>query len=447
MTKLKRRATVLLGLCLILCTLLGSCGKSERPGKEALHVLLFTFDGLRSDHVSSLGYFKPTTAGSPEDFNFENKPQLDFDVIADRGVQFPNCFTPTNVTHTALASLLSGSTPDQGFEGTRLPEAFQAAGFHTIASVAGGDAEGDDELSRGFDVFEEHARDKDALTSAWLHSKVAMEDEAVERMFVWIHLSELGPPFMPEKLPDIITSRDLANTFADPNYVGLVDGSVDVLERANGGELPLEFEDKQRIIAGYDGQIARAAALMRAFLERWVYTVEDDFGTYVDALHEDPRWGRTLVVGLGVGGVELGEHEEGFARASTLHDSSLRVPLFFSHSDSLTGQRLFSNLVELADVAPTLFDWFGLGERSEMNGRSLLSLLDTYERRPFPEKPMLSRREGESIGVRTEDWRLLRDEQTGEFSLFELGVDPREQRDVASSHLEVVESLRGLLED
>ena len=49
--------------------------------------------------------------------------------------------------------------------------------------------------------------------------------------------------------------------------------------------------------------------MLRAFLERYVYVVKDSFGNFVEADHEDKRWEQTLVVGCGVQGTGLGEHQ------------------------------------------------------------------------------------------------------------------------------------------
>lgn len=432
--------------CLLLCWLLVGCGDEpqERPGTEPRHVLLFTIEGLRADHVSSLGYFRPTTFGAPNDPSFVTKPGKDFDAVADQGVQFPNCFAPAGGVGRALESLHSGSL--QNATGANLADAFKEAGFQTIACVAGqadGEASG---FASGFDVFEEHARDNDAIARAWFHATAAIEDDDAPRVFIWIHLSEIGPPFVPAPLPKIITERELASYFGDAGYEGPVDGSLDFLERVQRGEVQLALADREQIVAGYDGQVARAAALMRAFLERWAFTVRDTSGAYVQTGGEAERWGQTLVVGCGVSGAELGEHGNFFGAANTLHDSSLRVPLFFSHPASLTGKRLLASLVELTDVAPTLIDWFGLSGLPEERGRSLLPLMDTYVQRPFEERASTTSLPEVGQTVRTERWRLIQRSEAIAPMLFDLNRDEHERRNVCEEHTGVVERLQAILE-
>jgi hypothetical protein len=84
----------------------------------------------------------------------------------------------------------------------------------------------------------------------------------------------------------------------------------------------------------------------------------------------------------------LGARESATETSGVLEDRSLRLPLCLRHTPSLTGRRIFGTIVELQDLAPTLLEWFGV-EPSEdhgpIRGRSLLSILDEWRERPFPE--------------------------------------------------------------
>lgn len=436
---------------------LAGCAEKERPGTPPEHVLLFTFEDLRADHVSSLAYVRPTTFGAPADPNFTRKPGLDFDAIADAGVQFAECYAPSGEMRPALASLLTGLTPrSTGLAGDTddprpdlpwLAETFRAGGFHTIASVTVTPEERERfqrDFHSGFDVFQPNAHDLDTVSQAWFHAKAALENPDVRRILVWIHFAEIRPPFEPRDLPDVVTERDLRTAFSDPAYTGSVRADAATFAALERGELELSLADRDQIVSLYDGEVATAAALFRAFLERWVYTVRDSFGTYVEADHEDERWAKTLVVGCGTSGVELGEGR-GFGDTGSLHSSSLRVPLFFSHPASLTGKRIYAELVELEDVAPTLHDWLELEAPAGVEGRSLLPIVDSYVRREFASRPAFGMRgEPEGFTVRDSRWRLI--VEGDRVRLFDCERDPREHVDVAARHRDVVERLRAELD-
>jgi arylsulfatase A-like enzyme len=82
---------------------------------------------------------------------------------------------------------------------------------------------------------------------------------------------------------------------------------------------------------------------------------------------EEEVWDRTLVVTAGLSGCELGERGY-YGSKKSLHVQGLQVPLAFHHPRSLTGRRIFEDLVGLADVAPTLSEWMLLEPFSELEG-------------------------------------------------------------------------------
>jgi hypothetical protein len=115
----------------------------------------------------------------------------------------------------------------------------------------------------------------------------------------------------------------------------------------------------------------------------------------------------------GLGGVALeGDPSAGAAGGRSASENRLRVPLFLRHRASLTGRRIFDEVVELADLAPTLCEWFGIeppAPSSAGAGRSLLSLTDEWRRRPFPRRPAMVFGQDPTrpcVGLRDDHYRL-----------------------------------------
>ena len=117
------------------------------------------------------------------------------------------------------------------------------------------------------------------------------------------------------------------------------------------------------------------------------------------------------------------------------------------HPDSLTGERVSSAVVELADLVPTFVEWFDLATPARVEGRSLLALLDSYVERPFERRPTVSRVDDAWIGVRDERWHLVLEKSGAGYKkhLFEPALDPAEREDVAARHPDVVRRLSALL--
>ena len=169
-------------------------------------IFLITIDTLRADHVHCYGY----TSGST--------PALD--ALAKDGVRFTNAFTPSPITNTSHASILTGLLPgSHGVTDFAVPlasshptiaELLKTRGYRTAAfigavildsrSLAPG-------FDRGFDFYDnfpEHSSTK----SRWgrlerrgmdvvLHAENWLAKHPARPHFVWVHLYDPHDPYEP----------------------------------------------------------------------------------------------------------------------------------------------------------------------------------------------------------------------------------------------------------
>ncbi len=428
--------------------------RHERPGIEPRHVLLVTVEGLRADRCSFLMHDRPTTWVPSDALMREEHRAFGLDDLAADGVVFANCFAPSPVRDVSLAALASARAPlENGVTqpGDRLPgemitlaEAFRAGGFSTAAFLGGANPP-DDSFGQGFTTFESDLTDLEALRAAakWL----ARDPGDDERTFVWVHLSTLATPWIPR---ESIAEADAileGRVFVDPEYAGPLDGSAASFTSVNSGAYAPTPADRDALRARYDAQIAYLGAILWTGL----------YGAY--DFHTAPAeasetWARTVFALVGTNGTELLEH--GAVGASgVLSDATLHVPLVLRHPDSLTGERIFSDVVGLADVAPTLLDWMRLPPLPGATGRSLLAVTDSYVQRPFEDRPAFAQLPDRGVfSLRDTRWRLVwnplgtrvqgRPEVLGPIpavSLFDVCADPGERDDVAEFEPEAVERL------
>src|SRR5216684_4003 len=80
-----------------LCPLLSLNSSASPPAKAQSDIFLITIDTLRADHVHCYGYDKIQT------------PALD--ALAKDCIRFANAFTPSPITNTSHASILTGLLP------------------------------------------------------------------------------------------------------------------------------------------------------------------------------------------------------------------------------------------------------------------------------------------------------------------------------------------------
>jgi arylsulfatase A-like enzyme len=447
-------ARVLRSLTCVGLVLASACGgEIKRPGYPPRHVLLVSVAGLRADHTSFHLYPRPTTWLAYDGGQRALGKALSLDDLAREGVNFARAFSPSGDTRSSVATLLTGRSPlEHGVlcNGAPLPddvptlaEAFADAGFETVAFVAHVTGDGEHGLEggfeRGFSRWVTGETDVEVLGQAvtWVTKR---DWGTGQSTFAWVHLRGPTFPFEPGTFPGVDGPVDYAKMFGDPDYAGDADGSDAFLEAAEA----LDPKDADRIVSLYDGEVALVSRTLAYFLDYYLYVGQ-----------QSSLWRETVFAFVGVHGVELpgidGSMDEGLRWGSTdsLREGPLAIPLVLRHPDSLTGSRVFAEPVELADLAPTLLDWFGLAPPAEASGRSLLALTDTYVPRLFAAGPAVAWEEDGSWSLRTERWRLrvrAGPEAGAVTDLFYIARDPTQRENLAEQRPEVVAELLNTLD-
>jgi len=290
---------------------------------------------------------------------------------------------------------------------------------------------------RGFESFDVGADDADTIgcASRWLQRDLGDG----RPFFLWIHLAGLEPSWTrratdPKRDPPLPAAR-----FADPSYRGSADGSREWFARVEKGEITPTPEDVAHTVDLYDGELAR---LLERLRELFLQTFDFEVGT----AEATECWSRTVLVLTSPHGVELFDHGR-FGHAANLHEEVLRVPLVLRHPDSLTGERVLAEPVELQDVMPTVLEWFGVAVPDGVRGRSLFARMDAFPENRFEPRPAIAVLGTRTCSVRTPRWRMIwsphRSAKPEEnVSLFDCVHDPWEARDVSGENAEEVADLQ-----
>ena len=286
-------------------------------------IFLITIDTLRADHVHCYGY----TSGST--------PALD--ALAKDGVRFTNAFTPSPITNTSHASILTGLLPgSHGVTDFAVPlasshptiaELLKTRGYRTAAfigavildsrSLAPG-------FDRGFDFYDnfpEHSSTK----SRWgrlerrgmdvvLHAENWLAKHPARPHFVWVHLYDPHDPYEPP--------APFAQTYKDRLY---------------------------------DGEIAYADSAL---------------GHFIGYLKTSGKFQNSLIVVVGDHGEGLGEHRED-THGIYLYDSTTHVPFIVKLPGRESAGTSIAAQVRTVDIAPTLLDLAGAAAPAKSDGESL----------------------------------------------------------------------------
>jgi arylsulfatase A-like enzyme/Tfp pilus assembly protein PilF len=396
-----RRGTRWAGAAVLILALalLGAAGIALRrravtvrrdPG---LSVLLVTIDTLRAD---ALGSYGKADAGTPT-----------LDRLAADGVRFERCHAQNVVTLPSHANILSGRYPfDHGVRdnaGFRFPAGaetlatlLKARGYRTGAFVSAFPLDSRFGLDRGFDVYDDRFGDRGSHTAFRMEERAGGETvtaalrwlgvQGASPTFCWVHVYEPHFPYVP---PEPFASR---------------------------------YRDDP-----YQGEVATADSILKPLL---------------DPIVDAGRGGRTMVVMTGDHGEARGEHGE-MTHGIFAYEGTLRVPLVL-YQPSLFVPRTVASPVRHVDLLPTILDALGLAPPAGLPGRSLLALAEGGEAdaaESYFESLSASMNRGWAPlqGVVRRGYKFI-DLPLPE--LYDLGHDPKEERNLAASRSDLMETMR-----
>jgi len=208
-------------------------------------------------------------------------------------------------------------------------------------------------------------------------------------------------------------------------------------------------EQKATWDAAYEPRNAefRAAAPQGDDLVRWYYQryikdylrcvagVDESVGQVLDWLDREGLAENTLVVYCSDQGFYLGDH--GWFDKRWMYEESLRMPFLARWPARIRPGTRIPQMIQNIDYAPTFLDMADAPVPGDIQGTSLLDLMEGetpaawresiyYHYYEYPEP----HRVAPHYGVRTERYKLVYYYQTGEWELFDLVEDPSELRSV-----------------
>lgn len=175
------------------------------------------------------------------------------------------------------------------------------------------------------------------------------------------------------------------------------------------------------------------AEAVSAYLAAMLF-VDDMVGKIIETLDNSEYGKNTIIVLTSPHGLHLGS--KGFWLYDTLWESMTRVPLIMNVPDQsedntyLSAGQTIDSAVSLIDLYPTLLDILNLPALHDLDGNSLLPLIQ----QPSLEwdHPVVIARNPDEMAVRSNRWRYIRYAQGGE-ELYEYVGDPDELINLASN--------------
>jgi len=311
--------------CLATAAPIARAGAGEKtpPGD----VFLITIDTLRSDHVGCYGY------------QWIQTPTID--QLAKQGIRFAQAFTPSPITNTSHASILTGLLPsshgvsDFGVpltaDHSTLAELLEKRGYQTAAFI--GSVILDSKtlapgLDRGFEFYDNFP-EKTETKSRWGRLERRGMD-VVQRAETWLDGHRTGPHFV---------------------WVHLYDPH-------DPYEPPPPYSERYKDHL-YDGEIAFADSAL---------------GRFLNHLKEQHWYEGALIIVVGDHGEGLGEHGED-THGIFLYDSTTHVPLIVKLPNEQEAGKVVEEQARTTDILPTILELLGIPAPASLDGTSLKSTL------------------------------------------------------------------------
>jgi choline-sulfatase len=367
-------------------------------------VFLVTIDTLRADHLHCYGYSSIET------------PALDG--LAKDGIRFTQAFTPSPITNTSHASILTGLLPSShgvtDFAVALSPahptwaELLHRQGYHTAAFIGAVILDSktlSPGLDRGFDFYDNFPQHS-STKSRWgrierrgmevvQHAEAWLSAHPTGPHFVWVHLYDPHDPYEPPA--------------------------------------PYSRIYKDRL---YDGEIAYADSALANF---------------INYLKQHGRYANSLIVVVGDHGEGLGEHHES-THGIFLYDSTTHVPLILKLPAGGAADKVKVKVIDpqvrTTDILPTVLDLIGSSAPQHLDGESLKPYLadaDVASRAAFGQTDYPLRFGWAALrSVRAEGFKFI---EAPRPELYDLRTDPAELDNKYEPWDARVQKSRGMLSE
>ncbi|HWN70195.1 MAG TPA: sulfatase-like hydrolase/transferase, partial [Haliangium sp.] len=201
-----------------------------------------------------------------------------------------------------------------------------------------------------------------------------------------------------------------------------VDGGL--LSSLSSGKVTLTDAQWSQLRGLYDGEVEH---------------MDDCYGRLLDGLAARGLRERTLVVITADHGEGMFEH--GLMGHAFGHYAELaNVPLVLIGDHLVDNGLAIDTVTTHLDIAPTILDLMGVKPSERIQGQSLVPLL--LRKGPWTPR-VVSLEYGRSYGLRAKRWKYIVDYQQKE-SVFDLELDPTEQKDLMAEHPMALRYLRDL---
>jgi len=370
--------------------------------KERPNVLFIIVDTLRADYLACYGNSRIKT------------PNIDS--LAKQGTLFKNTICQAPLTHPSHCSMFTSTYPQfnnmrdngnqrLGDSSITLAEIMKDNGYITAAFVSTFVLDSKFGLNQGFDTYDDQMERVTAKRVIKMMDEERKADKVTEAALNWLNSNKDKKFF-------------LWVHYYDPHTV-------------YNPPSPYKEIYKDNL---YAGEVAYC---------------DEYIGRLLSALKELNLDKNTLIIFASDHGEGLGEHQEN-GHAVFVYDTTLKVPLIFSHPGSIPEGKVIHEQVRLIDVMPAILGLLDIKKNKEIQGKDLTRIIkgsrrpqssfayseSFYGKLHFNWSPLQSFRMG--------DWKYIK---SSEPELYNIKDDPGELINLAGSKTDIANELDKQLQE
>jgi len=447
-------------------------------GKNFKNVVIISLDCVRSE---ALGCYPQKFPWRSRVFQGVKTPNIN--QLCAGGHRFEQAITHAPFTPAAHASLFTGLLPPKHnvrkFLGTKLSEdtmtlaeILSAEGWLCGAVIGSHALSKEYGFARGFDYYDD---DIQTGFKDWILGERRGASEATDRAVAW--LSSLKPdvrfflfvhyydahnisvqPIDKSPHDDQARSSTGLRYFLRQTLPGPIQAIIRPIDRVIRSGY---YSIRRNVLTGFNFVLRyfEAGEHYRRFGRRFMLSqttkIDAQVGRLVKALSDQGQLDETLIVVLADHGDDFMEHGEPTHRMY-LYDTTLLVPLIIY--PRLGRRSVIKEQVRLIDVMPTVLSALGVQTSTSTEGESLIELVDAPVNEGVSKNPRKAYSETifETIdndvteeveivscyaSLRTYPWKLIWNRLENSYELYRIDIDPHENHDCISNHLDLVTTM------
>jgi len=463
--RMYKKAAIVFFILIIILIFFEKSIISKKAICKDCNIILIDIDCLRPDHLGIYGYPKNTT------------PYLD--KFAEDSIVFKNFFVEGSMTtltkmsvYTSLYPFVHGVKPaiDTGNSyGTKsldskfltLPQILNKEGYTTtwIGPLYAGAIPMDYGFNRGFDYFIENSQ-------GWEEGFKWIKNNKDNKFFLSFYSSKTHDPYTPSKKTLQKFTNKTGITFEELEGItikSIIDKPSLVFQQEfieNNPELFLNKTNLKKFLpnieeglcSSYSNQHLRCSQLMtdiffsmfdsdiellKSLYDGEINKMDEGFGELIDILKEKNILNKTIIVFYSDHGEAFLEHGSYAHQGGDLYDEITHAPLMF-FIPKLKKQENYA-LTQGVDIMPTLLELVGLSIPRQVQGKSLLSLINKKDNsiREFAYSESID----SCFSVRSKEWKYIKSlDQSEEF--YNLKNDPYEKENLVNKNNRTISEIQ-----